>query len=180
MSSRLVAVFTPFENLADPRIERTRIHDLFELVVVALCGTIAGADTWADIERFGNERLSWLRTFLRLDFLYNQALYHNEMASQWGSRAAVGCLIDILAITTRGDVRSEVLKELFRIPSILALAVTTTFGSASSCKASPVTEAAPATAAPVMKFRRFKYVALGVISEDGMSSDFRNNMVTSS
>jgi cell division protein ZapD len=58
-----------------------------------------------------NERM---RTFLRLDFLYNQALYHNEMASPWGSRAAVGSLIDILAITTRGDVRSEVLKELER------------------------------------------------------------------
>ncbi len=53
-----------------------------------------------------------MRTFLRLDYLYNQALYHNEKASQWGSRAAVGSLIDILAITTRADVRSEVLKEL--------------------------------------------------------------------
>ena len=58
-----------------------------------------------------NERM---RTFLRLDYLYNQALYHNEKASQWGSRAAVGSLIDILAITTRGDVRSEVLKEVER------------------------------------------------------------------
>jgi cell division protein ZapD len=56
-----------------------------------------------------NERM---RTFLRLDFLYSQALYHNEMASQWGSRAALSSLIDILAITTRGDVRSDVLKEL--------------------------------------------------------------------
>lgn len=56
-----------------------------------------------------NERM---RTFLRLDFLYGQALYHNEAASQWGSRAAVASLIDILAITTRGDVRAEVLKEL--------------------------------------------------------------------
>jgi cell division protein ZapD len=55
-----------------------------------------------------------MRTFLRLDFLYSQALYHNEMASQWGSRAAVSCLIDILAIATRGDVRSDVLKELER------------------------------------------------------------------
>jgi cell division protein ZapD len=53
-----------------------------------------------------------MRTFLRLDFLYNQALYHNEMASPWGSRAAMASLIDILAITTRGDVRSDVLKEL--------------------------------------------------------------------
>src|SRR5580698_7828605 len=58
-----------------------------------------------------NERM---RTFLRLDFLYSQALYHNEMSTQWGSRAAMSSLIDILAITTRGDVRSEVLKELER------------------------------------------------------------------
>jgi len=67
MSQRLVAVFTPFEDLTDPRMARTREHDLFDLVVVALCGTIAGADTWADIERFGKHRLEWLRTFLRLE-----------------------------------------------------------------------------------------------------------------
>jgi cell division protein ZapD len=53
-----------------------------------------------------------IRTFLRLDFLYNQALYHNEIASPWGSRAAMASLIDLLAITTRGDVRADVLKEL--------------------------------------------------------------------
>src|ERR1041384_6652777 len=64
-----------------------------------------------------NERM---RTFLRIDFLYNQALYHNEIASQWGSRAAMSSLIDILAITTRGDVRSEVLKELERHLSTLS------------------------------------------------------------
>ena len=58
-----------------------------------------------------NERM---RTFLRLDYLYSQALYHNEKASQWGSRAAVASLIDILAISSRGDVRSDVLKELER------------------------------------------------------------------
>ena len=60
-----------------------------------------------------------MRTFLRLDFLYNQALYHNEKASQWGSRAAVGSLLDILAITTRGDMRADVLKELERQLSLL-------------------------------------------------------------
>ncbi len=58
-----------------------------------------------------NERM---RTFLRLDFLYNQALYHNQIATQWGSRAAMSSLIDILAITTRGDTRSDVLKDLER------------------------------------------------------------------
>ena len=58
-----------------------------------------------------NERM---RTFLRLDFLYSQALHHNEAASQWGTRAAVTSLIDILAIITRSDVRSDALKELER------------------------------------------------------------------
>lgn len=63
-----------------------------------------------------NERM---RTFLRLDFLYSQALYHNEMASQWGTRAAVSSLIDILAVITRGDVRSDALKELERQLTLL-------------------------------------------------------------
>jgi cell division protein ZapD len=58
-----------------------------------------------------NERM---RTFLRLDFLYAQASYHNERESEWGSRAAVASLLDILAITTRSDTRAEVLKELER------------------------------------------------------------------
>jgi cell division protein ZapD len=63
-----------------------------------------------------NERM---RTFLRLDFLYTQAVYHNEKATPWGSRAAVASLLDILAITLRGDVRSDVLKELERHLALL-------------------------------------------------------------
>jgi cell division protein ZapD len=63
-----------------------------------------------------NERM---RTFLRLDFLYSQALFHNETPTQWGSRAAMASLLDILSITTRSDTRSEVLKELERHLSIL-------------------------------------------------------------
>jgi predicted transposase YbfD/YdcC len=66
MSDRLVAVFSTFETLTDPRMTRSRRHELFDLVVIALCGTIAGSDTWADIQRFGNERIDWLRTFLTL------------------------------------------------------------------------------------------------------------------
>jgi cell division protein ZapD len=58
-----------------------------------------------------NERM---RTFLRLDFLYNQALYHNETGSAWGSRAAIGSLIDILAVVSRSDLRSDALKEIER------------------------------------------------------------------
>ena len=52
-----------------------------------------------------------MRTFLRLDFLYQQALFHEEREDAWSTRAAVGSLLEILAITARGDARSEVLKE---------------------------------------------------------------------
>ena len=67
MFQSLNAVFTTFENLTDPRLERTRCHELFDIVVIAVCATIAGADSGTDMERFGNEKLDWLRTFLRLE-----------------------------------------------------------------------------------------------------------------
>ena len=58
-----------------------------------------------------NERM---RAFLRIDFLYTQAVFHANSHSQWGSRAAVTSILDILAIITRADTRAEVLKELER------------------------------------------------------------------
>lgn len=63
-----------------------------------------------------NERM---RTFLRLEFLYTQAMYHSELPSPWSTRAAVASLLEILAITARGDSRSDALKELERHVNIL-------------------------------------------------------------
>lgn len=56
-----------------------------------------------------NERM---RTFMRLEFLYQQLLYNCEGDSDWATRGAIFSLLDIMAILTRGDVRSEVRKEL--------------------------------------------------------------------
>ena len=55
-----------------------------------------------------------LRTFLRLEFLYRQLRYHLEQSASWDSRASVTSLLDIVSILTRGDVRSDVIKELER------------------------------------------------------------------
>jgi len=63
-----------------------------------------------------NERM---RTFLRLEFLYTQASYHSELPNPWSARAAVASLLEILAITARGDSRSDVLKELERHVNVL-------------------------------------------------------------
>jgi len=64
-----------------------------------------------------NERM---RNFLRMDFLYQQAVHHHTKADPWSTRAAVAALLEILAITQRGDVRGEVLKELERQMTQLA------------------------------------------------------------
>ena len=53
-----------------------------------------------------------MRTFMRLEFLYRQMLYNSELESDWATRATINGLLEILAILSRGDVRSEVHKEL--------------------------------------------------------------------
>src|SRR5215211_5219678 len=55
-----------FEALTDPRVERCKVHRLVEIVTIALCGVICGADDWVAIEAFGQEKEGWLRTFLSL------------------------------------------------------------------------------------------------------------------
>jgi predicted transposase YbfD/YdcC len=57
---------THFENLTDPRMARTRRHLLSDMLVIALCAMIANANTWVDIENFGNAKLDLLRRFLEL------------------------------------------------------------------------------------------------------------------
>lgn len=55
-----------FGDLTDPRIDRTKLHDLMNILVIALCAIIAGADNWEDVEEFGKAQLAWFRTFLDL------------------------------------------------------------------------------------------------------------------
>ena len=55
-----------FGALPDPRIERCKRHGLLDVVTVALCGVICGADTWVDVAEFGRSKEPWLRTFLAL------------------------------------------------------------------------------------------------------------------
>ena len=76
----------------------------------------AAADKPLVFEQPLNERM---RSYLRIDFLYNQALFHAHSHSQWSSRAAVTSLLDLLAIVTRADMRADVLKELERQISML-------------------------------------------------------------
>ena len=55
-----------FGELEDPRIERCKRHKLVDIIAIAICATICGADNWAHIAMFGQGKEEWLRTFLEL------------------------------------------------------------------------------------------------------------------
>ncbi len=55
-----------FEALEDPRIERCKRHQLLDIIAIALCAVICGADSWVHVELFGKSKEQWLRTFLEL------------------------------------------------------------------------------------------------------------------
>lgn len=55
-----------FGGMDDPRVDRTKKHDLLEVLVVTLCAVICGADSCVDVEIFGKARLDLFRTFLEL------------------------------------------------------------------------------------------------------------------
>ena len=55
-----------FADLPDPRVDRTRKHALGDILVIALCATLAGADSWEEVEAFGEAKEAWLKGFLAL------------------------------------------------------------------------------------------------------------------
>lgn len=55
-----------FGSITDPRIERTKLHKLIDILVIAICGAICNCDSWEDIEEFGSAKQEWFETFLEL------------------------------------------------------------------------------------------------------------------
>ena len=55
-----------FSDLPDPRVERTRRHKLLDIIGLTVCAVIAGADDWVHVQRFGEAKIDWLKTFLDL------------------------------------------------------------------------------------------------------------------
>lgn len=55
-----------FAALPDPRINRTRRHNLLDILVIALCASLCGIDDWASVSLFGKLKEDWFRSFLEL------------------------------------------------------------------------------------------------------------------
>lgn len=55
-----------FSHIKDPRIDRTKRHQLIDIITITLCAVISGADSWVDIELYGQTKRKWLKKFLEL------------------------------------------------------------------------------------------------------------------
>ena len=56
----LESIRTHFGSLDDPRMDRTKLHLLLDIIVIAVCAILCGADTWVEVEAFGNAKLKFL------------------------------------------------------------------------------------------------------------------------
>jgi predicted transposase YbfD/YdcC len=56
-----------FGDLEDPREASGRRHQLLDIVAIAICATICGADNWVTMAAFGQAKEAWFRTFLVLE-----------------------------------------------------------------------------------------------------------------
>ncbi len=61
-----VARLDPLADVPDPRIARHRGHKLRDILVIAVCAVLCGAESDPAIEDFGHEREEWLKQFLEL------------------------------------------------------------------------------------------------------------------
>jgi hypothetical protein len=61
------------EALEDPRIDRTKKHDVIDISVIAICAAICGAKNWIDIQDFGYSKQDWFSTFLNFVLTQTQS-----------------------------------------------------------------------------------------------------------
>ena len=65
-SSPKLSLIEHFQNLSDPRVNRTKAHDLIDILIIAICTLLCGGEGFNDMEDFGRAKHDWFKTFLRL------------------------------------------------------------------------------------------------------------------
>jgi predicted transposase YbfD/YdcC len=64
--SHSVSLRHHFAGLSDPRSDRSRRHELLDIIGIALCAVIAGAESWPAVEAYGRAKRDWLARWFRL------------------------------------------------------------------------------------------------------------------
>jgi predicted transposase YbfD/YdcC len=55
-----------FAKLTDPRVDRTKEHLLLDIVLIAICAVVCGAEGWVEVAECGEAKKAWFSRFLKL------------------------------------------------------------------------------------------------------------------
>jgi predicted transposase YbfD/YdcC len=61
-----LSLITHFQDLLDPRVNRTKEHELIDILVIAVCTLLCGGESFNDMEDFGHAKHQWFKSFLTL------------------------------------------------------------------------------------------------------------------
>lgn len=64
--SSILSLVECFDEIEDPRINRRRVHNLIDIIVIGICAVICNADGWADMRTWAETHRKWLQQFLQL------------------------------------------------------------------------------------------------------------------
>jgi predicted transposase YbfD/YdcC len=99
-----------FADLPDPRVERTRLHALSDILVIAICAVLCGAEGWDDIAEFSEAKRDWLEERLTLEHgLPCADTYRRVFARLQPDAFAAGFLrwVQALQEQTKGQVKEQ-------------------------------------------------------------------------
>jgi len=63
---RKLSLITILKEVPDPRVDRRKLHSLSDVLSIAICALLCGADSFEDMEVFGEAKSDWFGTFLEL------------------------------------------------------------------------------------------------------------------
>lgn len=61
-----LSLIDELKTITDPRMDRTKDHDLIDILVIAICALLCAAESFNDMEDFGKAKQEWFKTFLKL------------------------------------------------------------------------------------------------------------------
>lgn len=93
LPSHLVDVLS---SINDPRVERTRLHKLVDILAIALLTLLNGGNGWSDMELFAKGRETWLRTFLELPNGIPSEDTYRRLFEAIDTKAFSGCITKII------------------------------------------------------------------------------------
>src|SRR5258708_26765986 len=67
MARKPATLLDQCSDLEDQRVERTKLFPLSEIIAIALCAVIGGAESWVQVVLFGRSKIDWFRRFLVLE-----------------------------------------------------------------------------------------------------------------